>query len=216
MQTKDVEGWTVPIYEIPLAGSCRSGMKSKYRDWDRLKAIIFQIQERKVLIDVGANFGLVTVPGMKYFKKVIAIEPHPVTAYCLRENTSKTRGKAEVIEAVASTQKGTTLLYDPPNQYTSGYSSIIPKEDWTSQTVKTMSIDGLGLPTCEFIKIDVQGAELDVIKGAEHTIKLYKPWIYVETKESRNSVNLLRKWGYASIESYGVGHTICTHRKRLR
>ena len=130
MQTKDVEGWTVPIYEIPLAGSCRLMMKSKYRDWNRLKATLFQIQERKILIDVGANFGLVTVPAMKYFKKVISIEPHPITAYCLRENVSKTKGKAEVIEAVASTQKGTTLLYDPPNQYTSGYSSIIPKKDW--------------------------------------------------------------------------------------
>tara|TARA_Y100000310_G_C20325741_1_gene642899 strand:- start:7 stop:690 length:684 start_codon:yes stop_codon:yes gene_type:complete len=226
MQTKDVNGWTVPEYEGLLSGSCFPLMQSKYRDWYRLKISVFDLQTRRIFLDVGANFGLVTVPAMKYFKRVIAIEPHPLTAYCLRKNIRKTKGSASVIEAAAGEEEGTSQLYDPPNQHTSGYSSLTHSVDWTAQSVKMKSIDSLELPHCDYMKVDVQGAELDVIRGAEQTIKSYKPVVYVETKDSTKPTKLLKEWGYVYHHIFGIkklamaalrrqGHSICIHRSKL-
>ncbi len=56
----------------------------------------------------------------------------------------------------------------------------------------------------DFVKIDVEGYELNVIKGAEKTFKLHKPWLVVEQKgndtiygDAKNAaVDLLKTWGW--------------------
>ena len=50
----------------------------------------------------------------------------------------------------------------------------------TEETVELVSIDGLGFPAVHFIKIDVEGMELDVLRGAAQTIRRDRPVIYVE------------------------------------
>jgi FkbM family methyltransferase len=50
----------------------------------------------------------------------------------------------------------------------------------TEETVELVSIDGLGFPAVHFIKIDVEGMELDVLRGAAQTIRRDLPVIYVE------------------------------------
>jgi hypothetical protein len=82
------------------------------------------------------------------------------------------------------------------------------------QTVPQMCIDGLGLPNCDFLKLDVQGSELDVVLGAEQTIKAYTPFIYVETKEGSEALDLLLSWGYVKLHSFKKGHEVLNHKRR--
>tara|TARA_Y100000592_G_scaffold67724_1_gene105217 strand:- start:512 stop:802 length:291 start_codon:yes stop_codon:yes gene_type:complete len=89
-----------------------------------------------------------------------------------------------------------------------------PKENWTMQTVPQMSIDGLGLQHCDFLKLDVQGSELDVVLGAEQTIKLYKPFVYIETKEGSEALEVLLSWGYRKLHSFKKGHEVLNHKRR--
>ena len=123
--------------------------------------------------------------------------------------------KYQVIEAAAGKHRGTVDLYCPPIPNTSGYMTTLPQENWSKQPVKQISIDSLGLPCCDFMKFDVQGAEIDSISGAEQTIKLYKPFIYVETKEGGDDIiKFLEKLGYESLLKFKKGHHILNHKRR--
>ena len=56
------------------------------------------------------------------------------------------------------------------------------------EPVEVITIDSLNLPGCNFFKIDVEGMELQVLRGAEATIKKYRPIIYTEAdREDKNT-----------------------------
>jgi len=71
----------------------------------------------------------------------------------------------------------------------------------------TMRIDDLGLDACDLIYLDVEGSELNALRGAAVTIDRYKPVIAIEENElceqfgvSRGEVGLwLQTFGYREI-----------------
>jgi FkbM family methyltransferase len=81
----------------------------------------------------------------------------------------------------------------------------------------------------DFLKIDTEGAELEVVRGAEDTIRQYHPAMYIEMHGAdmkqkmalqRDLHELLHSWGYeiedlAGHNAFGskthVGHILCTH-----
>ena len=50
----------------------------------------------------------------------------------------------------------------------------------TFESVDIYTIDGIDLPRLDFIKIDVEGMEIEVIKGGAETIKKYRPYCWIE------------------------------------
>ena len=54
------------------------------------------------------------------------------------------------------------------------------------------TIDGLNLEKCRLIKIDVEGMEPEVLKGAEGTIGRLRPFVYIENKAGDNSATVIR------------------------
>src|SRR5690606_16810330 len=65
--------------------------------------------------------------------------------------------------------------------------------------VPRVTLDGLGLDACHFIKIDVEGMEAAVLAGAQATIMRYRPAMYIENDRADQSANLitrLKKLGY--------------------
>ena len=73
------------------------------------------------------------------------------------------------------------LVYDGYDQNLGGLSLGNDGED-----VSMITIDCLGLTECDFIKIDVEGAEKMVIAGAANTIKKFKPTIFYECNHKKN------------------------------
>tara|TARA_Y100001937_G_C7000246_1_gene276103 strand:+ start:51 stop:734 length:684 start_codon:yes stop_codon:yes gene_type:complete len=222
MHTKQENGWTVPNHETLLNGSCRPSWHVRYRDWDKLKTAIFEMdgKHRHTFVDLGANFGLISVMAKQYFKRVIAVEPHPVTAECLRfnmeqETNGMPSGTYQVIEAAAGRKKDLIDLYTPSDPKTSGYASTTRYDGWTSLPVKQIALDTLGLTRCDFIKLDIQGSEYNALLGAEQTVRLYRPIIYCETKEGYDCIDLLKTWGYKIMYDYQKGHVLLNHKKRL-
>jgi hypothetical protein len=52
--------------------------------------------------------------------------------------------------------------------------------DDDGDVVEMVALDGLMLPACHVIKIDVEGMEKEVLDGARQTITRFRPYLYVE------------------------------------
>lgn len=76
-----------------------------------------------------------------------------------------------------------------------GTSSI----DW----VQTVAVDDFQLSNCDFIKIDVEGHEVPVLKGMRHTIDTFRPAIYLEDDRGEESSSKITSYldtlGYSCV-----------------
>lgn len=138
-------------------------------------------------IDVGAHLGDVTRQIMQSIGpsgRVLAVEPLPHLAAGLR----RTLGDAVIIEECALTDGGAGEAEFLHVKNNPGYSGLRERDYpeapiFERVTVKTRPLDELveehGLKP-KLIKIDVEGAELLVLRSAEQTIRKYQPTILVE------------------------------------
>jgi hypothetical protein len=60
------------------------------------------------------------------------------------------------------------------------------------EEVPVVTIDSFNLGRCDFVKIDVEGMEREVLDGARATLKRCNPILYVENDRSENSAALIR------------------------
>lgn len=138
---------------------------------------------QRASIDVGANIGQFTWWMRRYAKQVIAFEPIPELAGKLRRSFT---GDSSVIvrEAAASNVSGTADLAIPVNNDGSDRGAAASlSNDFSSQrtlTVNLERIDDLDHGPIGFIKIDVEGHELDVLEGARETLLRDHPTLLVE------------------------------------
>lgn len=129
-----------------------------------------------VCIDAGANLGYYTVllgELTGHQGKVVAIEPMPSTRRLLERNVAINgfSGIVDVQGFAVGEGPGTVTLYMPPGEPKNALICLVPPHpDWEAATVPMMAIDGLKLPRVDFVKIDVEGAEIDVWHGMFHTI----------------------------------------------
>lgn len=129
-----------------------------------------------VCIDAGANLGYYAVLLGELTGrdgKVVAIEPMPGTRRLLERNVA-INGFSEIVDIqgfAVGEGPGTVTLYMPPGEPKNALICLAPPHpDWESATVPVVAIDGLKLPRVDFVKIDVEGAEIDVWHGMFHTI----------------------------------------------
>ena len=157
-----------------------------------------------LFIDAGAHCGMWTLQASKYYNSVIAIEPTPKTAKSLRTNL-RANGirNAQVIQAALTDGEGFRAfwtwpdgpmgnsLYHEPVTYTADYG-------WgrDPSLIRTITIDSLNVnPT--MIKLDVEGAEYDAIKGGLKTISRCHPTIFVEIHRPENEQKIMDfLWAY--------------------
>jgi len=173
-----------------------------------IRALKSFIRPGTVVIDVGANIGFFTrlfARSVSQGGKVIAIEPETtnfsrLTAMLAREGLSST---VETLQAVAAEKSGTLKLKINP-QHPADH-----KISDEGTPVKAVSLDDLlagnHWPPVSLIKIDVQGAEAMVLRGAGEIIRRNRPALFLEIDdEGLRALNanaeelfkMLREQGY--------------------
>lgn len=156
---------------------------------NELKYLAKIYQGGNTAIDVGANEGLFSYVMSKHFTKVYAFEINDeLTGYLEAYNP----GNIEIINKGLSSKSGDAILYIPVRQHDGyaliGYASLAPGNypDTTKHIKKNVSLcilDELNIANVEFIKIDVEGHELEVLKGSLQTLIQYRPVVLVEIKD---------------------------------
>ncbi len=166
------------------------------------------------ILDVGSNDGTSIKMFRRYFPlvKIIAVDPITTPRFKLKNVT--------LIKTALSDKAGNRSLVTPivNGKQLTQYSSFY-KEKMISQICSDMAlldtevstienevsfntIDNLGIAPY-FIKIDVEGAELEVLKGALNVINNYNPVILVEIQNHKSYLEikeLLAPHGYINID----------------
>ena len=176
-------------------------------------------------VDVGAHIGWYSLKAAKAVGpkgRVIAVEPNHETLLRLRDNIRASGASAVIVVApVACSDSETTLKFYAAPRANTGESSLSSRNASqqgavaASYQVRARRLDDIvreaGVTRVDAVKIDVEGAELLVLKGAVETLARYRPVVAVELvdrqlKSMGASVEevkaFLRSHGYAPKQSY--------------
>ena len=180
-------GYQTGVLSTPFGRSAYEFLYERFKSHTESAAInqlCACITPGSLAIDVGANIGVYTEVLRRHVRdggRVLAIEPDPSNARSLRRRFADTPAVI-IVEAAASDVSGTAHLnqdlYNPAGHVLSD----------RGLAVRSATIDGLvaeiGLPV-SVVKIDVEGAEPLVLKGAAQTLAIHRPSILLEYSPER-------------------------------
>ncbi len=167
---------------------------------------------RGVIFDLGAHVGTFTVKhALKKENKIFSFEPAPPNFKLLEENVKLNKLKnVTLFDHAVSDYLGTSKLY------LSDMSSVNPALDGKGNNyvnVKVFTLDfvvnKLKINRVDFLKIDVERSEIDLLKGGKKTLKKFHPVIAIETKDFENIIHFLKPLGYKHFtfgRSYSSGN----------
>jgi FkbM family methyltransferase len=140
-----------------------------------------------VILDIGANVGMMSHQFALWGATVIAFEPTPKLAEMAAHNLrlNGTSNRVTIYQNAVLDKNGPVVFRDIPNQ---GYINALVKPNTSLRpgticsrfTADAITIDSLNLPHVDGIKIDTEGHELWVCKGAAETIKRCRPVVMAE------------------------------------
>lgn len=174
---------------------------------------ILDERPRGIALDCGANFGCWTLPLAKHAERVIAFEPQRCVFHLLRRSVETNRIKnITLLQVALGPEAGTIQVPDLILDETTNFGGVslgIPHSEHPNAptySAPVVVIDDLmlsdfcrGWGPVTFIKADVEGAELGLFKGAEQTIRRFKPIIIAEADHPLTDTQALG----AFIESLG-------------
>jgi len=177
-------GWMLyPELEstAPYVGKCLE-LYGQYNE-SELALIRRFVDHGKTVIDVGANIGALTVPMSKMVGdtgRIYAIESHPPTFNVLCANLA--------LNGIQNVK--------PMNAFVAMHADANPDEaaffgakSWSGSY---LSLDSLDLESLHFLKIDVDGSELEVFRSGEMQIERFRPILYFENEIREKSTELLK------------------------
>lgn len=163
-----------------------SNILEKTHIWEPYNiALINQyVKPGDVVLDIGANIGLFTIvlsDAVQSTGIVHSFEPVKMNYILLEENTNTLSNVIRYNTALGNVNGNITMN----SEYGNAGNSYIINE--VTGDIPIIRLDSLNLSP-NFIKIDVQGFEYDVILGGLETIKKYRPIMIVELEDLNNSI----------------------------
>lgn len=141
------------------------------------------LNQQSLYVDVGTNIGYHAVAVSHFVGcNVIGFEPHPNHFAVIAHNV-KDRNIL-VYNAAVSNKSGSIRIADFDESEFGNYGEVAKDNDGIE--VSSVKLDDIKLDACTVIKIDVEGHELNVLKGATKTIKKFRPVIFFEALEGNN------------------------------
>lgn len=211
MKVKQHQGIWLPDNDTHFAGHLDAGPKidgaGTYQH-AKLEMALKLFNKRVCAVDIGAHVGLWSRTLAREFETVIAFEPVPEHQECFKRNLHNPDRKSRVVLhpfALGAEHRDIYIDTVPDN---SGNARVAENGSIANSVkVKMHRLDDYFFDNhgINFLKIDVEGWELDVLKGGKETIMRYKPVMVVEQKKGhgqrygisdRAAVDLLLTWGF--------------------
>jgi FkbM family methyltransferase len=151
----------------------------------------------QTFVDVGANVGYYSILASKLGAKVLAFEPSLNNRTLLEKNIKDNDCDVQVYSQALSDKTESGFLYTDttPGQY-----SLIGKGN--GEKVDCVRFDDLNLPVPDFLKIDAEGAERQVLEGMQSVLTTDKPvTILIEDWKNDLTEWLVRTHGFNLVET---------------
>ncbi|MGV0643468.1 FkbM family methyltransferase [Mycolicibacterium sp. XJ879] len=170
-----------------------------------LKLVPMLADLQRDFLDVGANDGVYSYFALGHYRRVLAVEAHPGLVNALRRIV---KDPNEVLATALSDEVGETTLHVPVRRgrevttRSSLQADANPGFSLRAVPVPTTTVDRLGLDRLGVIKIDVEGHELKVLRGAAQTLATAKPVCIVECEERHNTGGIARAFAFFADLGY--------------
>lgn len=193
IQLENRSGWMIPIRDTVA-------QQIILREVNDIPTICSWCKDFRTVIQAGGNIGIWPVALSKKFKMVYTVEPDEANYAALEANT---RNYSNIFHKRAgfgeSFSRGAMDHIDPDNI---GAHQIKDGNDFD-----IITIDSLGITSCDLLQLDIEGYEHFAILGAVETIKASWPVICLELKslgirygvEDQQTVDFLQSLGYKVI-----------------
>ena len=164
---------------------------------------------RRVAIDIGSHVGLWAMQLVKLFDKVECFEPNPEVARLWPWNVRTDNARLWPF-ALGKIHGKIALEYNPK---VSGNAHVTGIDE---NGIEMRPLDSFEFEQVDFIKIDVEGYESLVLKGAEKTIRKNRPVMVLEQKGNDGrlgfglhaGLKLCKRWGMRSAFCIGGDHIL--------
>lgn len=174
-------------------------------DQNMLPLVLKYINPGDTVIDIGAYIGDHTCAYAEKVGKdgfVVAFEPMEEAFECLSWNMDSCGYNQVVCFPIALSDKA--MRYSIVRDYNGGASFIIADPDGPGET---KTLDEYSFERVDFIKIDAEGYELEILTGGEHMINNFKPKMLIEVNRHALARRGLRperlfEW----LENHGYGY----------
>lgn len=160
------------------------------------------------VLDIGANIGNHTIYFSRRFKRVIAVEPGSTAMHLLQANLLLNRTNNVEAFKLALSDRQAAVAIKPKEDNNLGSTAIcnakaaaddemVELQQGDVMLMENKCDDDIGL-----VKIDVEGHEMEVLRGLEQTLREYKPIVLFETSGKHGPggsdaiLSLLRGFGF--------------------
>lgn len=157
------------------------------------------------VLDVGANFGFLSLVWANTIAKngqTIAFEPNSSLYRTISKSIklNDLENTLSVVNNAVGNENKTIKLF-----IGNATSNVIKMSDSSSECeVEMTTLDGFcersNLKQCDLLKIDVDGIELDILKGATQLIKRFKPLVIIETNENIEIIEYIKMLDYTVLD----------------
>lgn len=195
---------------------------NEIKDYTMMLNLVKKMDKSKLVLDVGANCGMFSIPAEKYGYSVLSVEPLSINVSLLEKNKDANSCKNMQILKFALFDSDTTKEIFIP--YCSDNASFdkevaisnMNSKNYITEEVVCKKLDTFLLenPTCNIglIKIDVQGFEMNVLKGMSNFLESVKDltiiieWDEKHTVQAGNSLDemmtFLNQKGFVNTISF--------------
>lgn len=197
-----------------IAGSSNHGCWLGSYEYAKQHLVVQTVLPGKVVFDVGAHVGFYVLLFSELVGdsgQVVAFEPFPPNVAYLKKHLALNRcTNVTIVEAAVADRSGTAYFAEAAS------SSMGHLAAYGQRQVPQVSLDewiSAGrLPVPDYLKIDIEGAELLALQGAQSTLMRYCPTIFLATHGAElhaRCCSLLQEFGYVltSLTDEGIAST---------
>ena len=170
---KNVQGWWLPDREAHIDVYFNEVGRPEYQPIHQNTSMM-HCKQFRTAVDIGAHIGLWARGLTNKFESVVCFEPCEEFAEILVKNVPDI---AAVHKCALGDKQGNVKLNI--QQDNTGMTHVIRGE---VGSIPMLPLDHFGLDNVDFVKIDVEGYELEVVKGGYETFKRNNPVVIIEQK----------------------------------
>jgi FkbM family methyltransferase len=178
-------------------------------DWMRAEDPDRQVKPGEIVMDCGAHVGTFVHQALELgAARVVAVEPDRTNLECLRRNFAREIEAGQVVLYPKAVWDAKTTLKFTVSDDNSGMNTAVLSAHGRVVEVPATRIDDiveeLNLPRLDRIKLDVEGAERNALRGGIATLKRFRPRIVLEAYHLPDDATVLPGILHAAHDGYKI------------